>query len=71
MDGTADQGTNNLDDPDPTLGEPVFGIDDAGELETSPPYPYPIRGLKATLRVVDFTTRQVRQTSVVRDFLPE
>lgn len=60
-----DEGYDGIDNDN------AFGIDDRGELETSPPYPHPLRGLKVTLRTIDFGTRQVRQTSITTDFLPE
>lgn len=64
-DGIVDQGTDGLDNNN------QFGVDDPSELETLPPYPRPVRGVNITLRIMDSETRQVRQTSVVSDFLPE
>lgn len=61
----ADEGENGFDD------DGVNGVDDPGERETSPPYPHPLRGLKVKIRAMEFNTRQVRQSSVVTDFLPE
>lgn len=63
--GVADEGANGLDDNN------VNGVDDVDERETSPPYPYPLRGLQVTIRVVELDTRQVRQTTVVSKFMPE
>lgn len=63
--GTADEATDGLDNDN------ANGVDDVGERETSPPYPFPLRGLQVTLRVIELDTRQVRQTSVVADFVPE
>jgi hypothetical protein len=60
-----DQATNGLDDDN------QFGVDDAGERETAAPYAVPLRGLQVTIRMMDFSTRQVRQVSVVGDFVPE
>lgn len=60
-----DQGTDGLDNNN------LFGVDDPSEVETSPPYPHPLRGMSVTMRILDPETRQVRQTSVVTDFLPE
>lgn len=63
-----DQGVDGLDnnaaDPSNT------GVDDASERETSPPYPFPLRGIRVTLRAYDPSSRQVRQASVVGDFTP-
>lgn len=47
------------------------GVDDVGERSTSPPYPVPLRGLQVKLRVWDPDSRQVRQVSVVSNFVPE
>jgi type II secretory pathway pseudopilin PulG len=58
-------GTNGLDD------DGVNGTDDPGERTTSPPYPVPLRGLQTSLRVYEADTRQVRQATVVSDFVPE
>lgn len=65
-DGLFDEGTNGSDDA------PFNGIvDDVTERETSPPYPFPLRGLQVSIRVIDTGSRQIRQTTVVADFLPE
>ena len=63
--GPVDEGTNGLDDDN------QFGVDDVGERETAAPYGVPLRGLQVTIRMMDFSTRQVRQVSVVGDFVPE
>ena len=60
-----DEGTNGFDD------DRANGVDDDGEKETSPPYPYPVRGLKTTFRVIEKNTKQLRQTSVIQNFLPQ
>jgi hypothetical protein len=64
-DGLIDRATNGLDDDN------ANGVDDVGERETSPPYPVPLRGVQVRLRVIEPETRQVRQATVVQDFLPE
>ena len=68
-DNLIDEGTNGLDDPnnDGTPG----GIDGVVEQETSAPYPIPLRGIEVLLRVQEFSSQQIRQASVVGDFLPE
>ncbi len=53
----ADEGTNGLDD------DTANGPDDLYEKETSPPYPYPLKGLRVTIRMYEPDTRQVKQTS--------
>jgi hypothetical protein len=64
-DGVEDEGLNGLDDDN------TNGVDDPGERETTPPYPVPLRGVEVRIRVIEFSTKQVRQASVVSDFIPE
>ena len=59
-----DQGTNGIDD------DGMRGVDDPGERETSPPYPYPLRGLQVRIRVVESDTQKIRQSTVVARFVP-
>lgn len=78
-----DDGSNALppvngiidDKPDVYLGlnssKPYGNVASYGELETIAPYPIPLRGVQITLRVYEPSTRQVRQVSVIQDFLPE
>jgi hypothetical protein len=61
-----DAGTNGLDDP---TSDP--GVDDMSERETSPPYPYPLRGLRVKIRVYEPTSKQVREITIVQSFVPE
>ena len=65
VDGNIDTGTDGLDN-DGTLGP-----DDVFERETSPPYPVPLRGIQIKIRVNDPDSRQVREMTVVSDFVPE
>jgi hypothetical protein len=60
-----DEGTNGFDD------DSTNGVDDVGERETSPPYPYPLRGIQVKIRVIEPDTRQIRQMTLVSDFIPE
>ncbi len=72
IDGNAgiDQGTNGLDDSiDGAL--PVHGVDDALERETAPPYDVPLRGMQAKIRVYDRDSRQIREATVTRNFVPQ
>ena len=64
-DGLIDQGTNGLDNGGP------LAPDDDSERETRPPYPYPIRGVKVSIRLIEKTTNQVYQSSVVHSYVPE
>jgi hypothetical protein len=65
-DSQTDEGTNGLDEP-PYQN----GIDDVTERETSPPYPAPLRGIQVQIRAIDVDSRQIRQVTVVSDFIPE
>jgi len=72
-----DQGSNDLDDEVPPRANgavplwPKDGVvDDAGERETSPPYPSPLRGIEIRLRCYEPTSRQVRQVTIRHTFLP-
>lgn len=60
-----DEGTDGLDN------DGAFGIDDGGELETSPPYPFALRSLQIKIRVVDIQTQKVRQMTIQNDFFLE
>ena len=62
--GTPGQAVNGLDDD----GNGV--VDDARELITSPPYPVPLRGIQVKIRCFESDSRQVREVTVVQDFLP-
>jgi hypothetical protein len=62
-----DKGTNGLDDNATTNA----GVDDMSERETSPPYPYPLRGLRVKIRVYEPGTKQVREITIVQSFVPE
>ncbi len=46
-------------------------VDDVDELRTSPPYPYPLRGVQVKIRVFEPDSRQIREVTVVQDFLPQ
>ena len=60
-----DEGTNGIDDG----GGP--GVDDIGEREALPPYPYAVRSLQITVRIVDRKTKQVLQKTLRESFLPK
>lgn len=64
-DAIIDEYTNNIDD------DGVNGVDDDGERETSPPYPYRLRGVNVRVRTVEYDRMQVMQTSVSHSFVPE
>lgn len=64
-DSLFDEGTDGLDN------DGNNGVDDVAERETSPPYPVPLRGVQVMIRAYDADTRQMRQATVVADFVPE
>jgi hypothetical protein len=62
-----DEGTNGIND----AGGGTAAPDDDGERETRPPYPFPVRGIKATIRLVEKNTKQIHQSSVIHSYVPE
>jgi prepilin-type N-terminal cleavage/methylation domain-containing protein len=62
----ADGGTNGLDD-----GGAAGVVDDIDERDTTPPYPVKLRGVRVTVRIYEPSSQQVRQVTVVQDFLPD
>ena len=64
-DGDVDEGINGVDD------DSANGPDDVSERETQPPYPFPLRGIQVTIRILEPTNKVVRQTSVISNFVPE
>jgi hypothetical protein len=74
-DDFTDEGINGVDDPQDVNGNHVTGgaangvVDDPTESETSPPYPVALQGIQIKLRVYEPDSRQVREVTVVKDFL--
>jgi hypothetical protein len=78
-----DEGTNGFDDPvDATTGGHYPGpnppnvmpnglVDEPAEMEAPPPYPVPLRGIQIKIRCYEPDSRQVREVTVVHDFLPK
>jgi type II secretory pathway component PulJ len=61
-DTVADAATNGFDDDSNGV------VDDAGERDTSPPYPVPLRGLQVKIRIFEPDSRQIREVTVVQKF---
>jgi len=59
-----DEGSNGRDDNNDGI------VDDAGEQETSPPYPVALRGIEVRIRVYEPSSRQVRQMTIRHTFVP-
>jgi len=55
---------NGLDDGDNGI------VDDDNEKSNLPPYPYPLRGVQVKIRIFEPDSRQIREVTVVQDFLP-
>lgn len=78
-DGQTDEGGDGIDSDGivasvATAMNPIranYGVDDAAERETSPPYAVPLSGVQITIRVIDPDTRQLRQSTVTVDFFNE
>ncbi|MGC3969291.1 MAG: hypothetical protein QM775_18610 [Pirellulales bacterium] len=75
FDGAIDEFTNGIDDNgDGLIDEPDATRIDAyrqnGEQEASPPYRSPLRGIKITLRVMEQDSKEVREVTIVHEFLP-
>ena len=81
QDGTIDEGSNGLDDDsDGKVDESPYDVDgdglfngagdDPGELETLPPYRFPLRGIEIRLRCYEPSSRQVRQVTIRHSFVP-
>ena len=48
-----------------------YGVDDPSELEAPPPYRYPLRGIQIKIRAFENDTKQVREVTIVNEFLQE
>lgn len=47
------------------------GVDEAAERETLPPFPVKLRGIRASVRIEDRATRQIKQMSVANEFVTQ
>jgi hypothetical protein len=69
--GIRDPGEDIIDDATDGKDNNSDGIiDDPTEFETSPPYPYPLRGIEIRIRCYEPASRQVRQVTVRHTFVP-
>ncbi len=59
-----DEGANGVDD------DGLNGIDDNAERETQPPYPYPIRSIQISVRMIEKKTNQILQKTIKESFVP-
>jgi type II secretory pathway pseudopilin PulG len=74
VDGFDNDGNGLVDDVGGSLtyngSNQVTGID-KGERETTPPYPAPLRGIQIKIRVFEPDSRQIREVTVVQQFVPQ
>lgn len=63
--GARDEGADGIDTDNSGI------VDDPGEAETQAPFAAPLRGIKITIRVYEPSSKQVRQVTVVQDFLAD
>lgn len=63
--GLVDEGTDGLDNDN------ANGVDDSLERETTPPYDTPLRAMQVKIRVYERDTRQIREATVTRNFVPQ
>ena len=62
-----DEASNGFDD-----GGGIDGIvDDVLEAASRPPYPVPLRGIQVKIRVFEPDSRQIREVTVIQDFLAQ
>lgn len=64
-DAMAGRAVNGFDDNDNGL------VDDPTEAIAPPPYPAPLRGIQVKIRTFEPDSRQIRELTVVQDFLPK
>lgn len=82
--GIDDNGNGFIDEPpvpidfDPAIGKgdgvidpfDIWRAEKNGERDAPPPYEAPLRGIKITIRVYEQDSKQVREISVVHEFVP-
>jgi hypothetical protein len=81
-DTRAGRANNGFDDLIEQYSDPILGctvpqqaangvVDDDAEKLTHPPYPSPLRGIQVKIRVFEPDSRQVREVTVVQDFVSQ
>jgi hypothetical protein len=61
------RGINGFDDPVGGVADGV--VDDPDEMEFPPPYAAPLRGIQVKIRVFEPDSRQVREVTVIQEFV--
>jgi type II secretory pathway component PulJ len=74
-DTSAGRAVNGLDEAGNSANGNVAAangkVDDTEEMLTSPPYPYPLRGIQVKIRTFEPDSRQIREVTVTQEFLPQ
>lgn len=65
--GADDNNNTLIDEPNAYNKE---GEPESGEQDAPPPYRSPLRGIKITIRVMEQESKQVREVTVVQEFVP-
>ena len=70
-DGITDSGTNGIDDNGNGLVDEVIDASGKTELEVPPPYAVPLRGVQIKIRCFEPDSKQIREVTIVQEFVPE
>jgi prepilin-type N-terminal cleavage/methylation domain-containing protein len=68
--GADDNGNGLIDEPNVYNNEAASPPIITGEQDAPPPYRAPLRGIKITIRVMELDSKQVREVTVVQEFIP-
>jgi hypothetical protein len=68
---TDSNGNGGYDSGEPYVDVNGNGKYDPGEQEAPPPYAHPLRGIQIKIRAFEPDSRQVREVTIVQEFLPE
>jgi prepilin-type N-terminal cleavage/methylation domain-containing protein len=68
--GADDNGNGLIDEPNAYNNEASSPMIITGEQDAPPPYRSPLRGIKITIRVMELDSKQVREVTVVQEFIP-
>ena len=58
-------GNNGVDD------DGLNGVDDPGEYQFPAPYSTPLRGIQVKIRTYEPDSKQIREVTIVQDFVPQ
>jgi hypothetical protein len=74
--GFDDDSDGVVDNPASPAVPAVYGVStgfaaSSGEMQYPAPYPSPLRGIQVKIRTYEPDSRQVREVTIVQDFLPQ